>query len=356
MIFYRLNYLSFIIFVIAGIIFYNDYALYVLLGILLLMPVISYFLTKKSIDKLNISLDLDKSNIGKNTPVKVTFCVENKSFVPVENIRVSYEIKNCFYGNKQGYEINLIAIPFKKKKLEFNFDSIYCGRVEISVKKVMVYDIFSLFGFEKNVNLIKDVAVCPYVIKKTENIPLSDSGRSDEEELSSIKGDDVSQISQIRDYIPGDKLQNIHWKLSAKKEEIQVKEYSMPYSDDVVLLINSYVNKDEPKVFDEVIEKTYGIALDLIDQGRRFYFTWFDNKEMVFKKKEVNNRDELMEAILDFFYVNTSEVLKNDYEIYSKEMDGKGEIVLFVSDDKVKNDEGETIDIGSERVVLKCLY
>ena len=295
MIFYRLNYLSFIIFVIAGIIFYNDYALYVLLGILILMPVISYFLTKKSIDKLNISLDLDKSNIGKNTPVKVTFCVENKSFVPVENIRVSYEIKNSFYGNKQGYEINLIA------------------RVEISVKKVMVYDIFSLFGFEKNVNLMKDVAVCPYVIKKTENIPLSDSGRSDEEELSSIKGDDVSQISQIRDYIPGDKLQNIHWKLSAKKEEIQVKEYSMPYSDDVVLLINSYVNKDEPKVFDEVIEKTYGIALDLIDQGRRFYFTWFDNKEMAFKKKEVNNRDELMEAILDFFYVNTSEVLKNDY-------------------------------------------
>ena len=78
-------------------------------------------------------------------------------------------------------------------------------------------------------------------------INLSDSGVANDDEVQYTKGDDVSQISQIRNYIPGDKLQNIHWKLSAKNEELQVKEFSKPYSDEVTLLVDLSQNGTIPK-------------------------------------------------------------------------------------------------------------
>ena len=41
-------------------------------------------------------------------------------------------------------------------------------------------------------------------------------------------GDDVSEVFQIRSFQPGDKIQNIHWKLSAKEDELMVRENSLP--------------------------------------------------------------------------------------------------------------------------------
>lgn len=38
-----------------------------------------------------------------------------------------------------------------------------------------------------------------------------------EAEESRKKGHDFSEVVDVREYQPGDKLQNIHWKLSAKK-------------------------------------------------------------------------------------------------------------------------------------------
>ena len=40
---------------------------------------------------------------------------------------------------------------------------------------------------------------------------------------SKKKGYDFSEVTGIREYIPGDKLQNIHWKLSAKKDILMVR-------------------------------------------------------------------------------------------------------------------------------------
>lgn len=51
-------------------------------------------------------------------------------------------------------------------------------------------------------------------------------------------GDDVSEVFQIRSFQPGDKIQNIHWKLSAKEDELIVRENSLPMGCPVVILLD----------------------------------------------------------------------------------------------------------------------
>ena len=48
-------------------------------------------------------------------------------------------------------------------------------------------------------------------------------GMSESEE-SQAKGNDFAEITDVREYRPGDRIKDIHWKLSAKKETLMVKE------------------------------------------------------------------------------------------------------------------------------------
>ena len=51
-------------------------------------------------------------------------------------------------------------------------------------------------------------------------------------------GTDVSQIFDVREYRPGDRLQRIHWKLSAKSDGLLVREDSQPLACAVVFLLD----------------------------------------------------------------------------------------------------------------------
>ena len=51
-------------------------------------------------------------------------------------------------------------------------------------------------------------------------------------------GTDVSQIFDVREYRPGDRLQRILWKLSAKSDGLLVREDSQPLACAVVFLLD----------------------------------------------------------------------------------------------------------------------
>ena len=66
---------------------------------------------------------------------------------------------------------------------------------------------------------------------KTRNFPVE--GDEYEKERS---GDAPTEIFQIREFRPGDRMQQIHWKSSARSGELMTKEYSMPCGCKVLLL------------------------------------------------------------------------------------------------------------------------
>lgn len=52
------------------------------------------------------------------------------------------------------------------------------------------------------------------------------------------KGDDPSEIFDIREYADGDKIQRIHWKLSSKTGDLMVKEGSLPLMKEIHIFID----------------------------------------------------------------------------------------------------------------------
>lgn len=352
----RINYLIFLALIVSGLIFYNHYALIMLLVIMVLLPFVSLALTLKGKKKININILTDKASVGKKVPIDVYFDVDNKSFLSVENLTLSIRIYNTFYGNNENYELIIPSTPRSTRRATMKVNNIYCGRMVVEVNNAIIYDLFGLFRFNLPVHKKTEVMIMPYEQVELDNIPISVNGSSDDEELQYTKGDDVSQISQIRTYIPGDRLQNIHWKLSAKSEELQVKEYSLPYSDEVTLLLEIFVNKEMPELFDELIEKMFAVSGNLIKQGRRFQLVWYDSNLQEFVSREINHSDELMEAITDLYYVEPEKTDGITYEMYRKINSEIKGTVFYLSDNGVKVVEGTEIDIETDKVVLTCLY
>ncbi len=351
----RINYLTLIVFVGFGLLFYHHYALMIMMAVIIVAPVISYIVTKKSINRFHITVSSDKMTIGKNVPVEVYFNVDNKSLVPVENLTLKVKFFNYFYDNDENYEVIVGAVPRQKRQVKMSVTGIYCGRMQVVLEQAVIYDFFCMFKFVTEIAGVVDIDIMPTKSRRFENVALSSLGVSEDEQIQTKKGDDVSQISEIRNYIPGDKLQNIHWKLSAKNEELQVKEFSLPYSEDVVIVVEMYADRENPQIFDELVEILYAFSRDLLMQGRKFNMVW-KASEYELKSMEIYHDDDLNAAIRELFFVKLQEKNGETYDLYTSLYQEIKGTVLYISNANAAVKNGEKLDIGSERVMLTWLW
>lgn len=350
----RIGLVLLIILNLLGLLFYNNYIFVMGIVLLIVLPIISLIIMKISLHKISITVHLEKTSIGKNIPVDVSFDVQNNSIMPIENFKIDMNICNMFYENDRKYKIVVPVNPISKRMIHFPVESQYSGRLKIEIVKYTGNDLLGIFSFKIPCSENQELFVLPDYERTFENIGLSLTGNSQDEELQFVKGDDVSQISEIRDYIPGDKLENIHWKLSAKKEELQVKEYSMPYSDEVTILLETSLNQDTPFIFDKIVDTYFAISNSFIKERRKFNVTWFDEKtsDMLFMK--ISNEDELMESLRELYYCKISAKKELSYQMYQRLSQTTGIITLYITTNDNAQIAGNIIATNG-KAVIKCL-
>lgn len=96
----------------------------------------------------------------------------------------------------------------------------HCGTYRFNSAKVRIYDIFGLIFIPRTMEVAGEVVVLP-----TPCIPPAMP------ELSGFKARGLqksnvpnAEIYDIREYVAGDPVKRIHWKLSAKKDRLMIKE------------------------------------------------------------------------------------------------------------------------------------
>ena len=99
-------------------------------------------------------------------------------------------------------------------------DTSHCGSFSYKMPKIEVYDLFGFFHFSKTINKDKEILVMP-VPAMPEVMP--DMFGFKAKNLRKAKQPNT-EIYDIRDYQKGDPVKTIHWKMSAKKDKLLVKE------------------------------------------------------------------------------------------------------------------------------------
>ena len=122
--------------------------------------------------------------------------------------------------------------------------------------------------------------------------PISEDG---ENTILDKSGDDPSEVFDIREYRQGDRLSRIHWKMTAKEEELMVKEYSRPLGGEGILCLDLYHPQADGfwEDADEYRICWIPLCLAFLERGERFRVVWQEGEKPGLREQSVESEEDV---------------------------------------------------------------
>lgn len=324
----RLIFYSFILFVSALSFWFFRTAFYLICVLLLVIfLILDEVNLRRLVAKTVFSVDngVDSILIGENTDCYLQ--IYNPDYSLSLKAQLTLSIQNSFYGDRGEMKLTLPIRMKGKERYKIPLSLTRCGLVTVSISAVKIQDPLGLY--ERTI-LYKDVEIsnhmeCSFtVLPKPENqsimkeiIKNSTLGYSENEETN-VKGNDFSEVSGLREYIPGDRIKDIHWKISAKKGIKMVKE-RINLSDEQLICVLDFSR--EPEKTELILQMTYSL-IKVLPNGLGAKFIWWDDNSMEFEsinydddtgveqifyhmfKSRVSDQQENIKSLVGVFYKN----------------------------------------------------
>lgn len=108
-------------------------------------------------------------------------------------------------------------------------------------------------------------------------------------------GDDSAEIYEVREYRAGDRLQKVHWKLSAKEDELYIKEFSYPLGAAVVVLLESGKRAAKENLFAEAV---LSVSMSLLEKECAHYVAWKKKQEEEIHRVLIKDEEDFYAFLL----------------------------------------------------------
>jgi len=265
--------------------------------LMLLIPLISLPIHLYLKKHLNIKIEAAVSQ-RKGDEGSITVNIHNPTVFPALRIRCDLVVQNQLNREKHSQKIMTYALSKKKQKNTLRVGSEYCGRIRIAVPKVTLYDCFGLIGIRYSCEDVAHMTVQPDTFE-TAVILVPNSSSTDDSELYSqdLPGMDLTETYQIREYVPGDSIRQIHWKLSNKFDKLIVRDPGLPITRNVLVFWERTGESGDPDVIDAQAEVIISLCRSLMDNGIQFNIGWNDTDRNLCVIHEIRDMDELVGII-----------------------------------------------------------
>lgn len=318
-------------------ILYLEFGAMALMGLIVTVPVFMFVFLLVQRTKVSVSVDsknplAEKDAIDKPARAVITLSVENHSrLFPVTKGIASVRYENPFSGDKGKMKIRFSVDSGKKRDRRVPVVMYNCGNVAITVEKVRIYDYLSIFAWTIGKHFeTHNVLVLPPMKEIYLGKDRWYNETSEDSDRFSLykKGDDPSEIFNIRNYADGDKIQRIHWKLSSKTGELMVKEGSLPLTKEIHIFIDLCAKGEREErnhIVNLLIQGVYSIAMFMIERGIPQAYIWYDKKNGVIQEYSVEQEEQLYWMFQELF---KSSITTKENELIEAYVDwGKGKLL-----------------------------
>lgn len=334
------------------------------IGIVLLMECMYYIMAIVYVRIVSrfIQVTLDKGlySTEKNSEIPILIQVKNKS--KWLSVRCGFKINvvNNFTGEVKKEIINHTVTRGVKETFSESFLSSDCGEISVYLVEYYVYDWIGCLYLKKKTNDVKKIEILPEThllmteIQRTTREFITDS----EVYSDSEKGDDLSEIYQVREYVEGDPIHDIHWKLSAKTDNLLIKEHGKPLGCVVLIWIDLFRNNTVKHLRGKkhgrknlpvnAIEMAASVSLSLIEQKCVHMVAWYEEKNDRIIRKRVENEENIYELLNRLLYLESY----HDRKRADMQFDERFDRNDFSSMVEIKSD-GRLIVNGNEIEVKK---
>lgn len=295
------------------------------------------------LNRLLISYEtsLGEYTVLKGNKISYKITMKNRSIFPSGDIKTYIEV---YYGDVVHSKKILISsvMPMSTSTYAYEFEAEYSGSVTIIRKKVVLCDygkIFKIRLAKKNVafNAVVMPQAFPVILDYTLNV--NNELVETEKYHDSKKGTDRTEIFNIREYVPGDQMKDVHWKMTSKMDKYMVKEYSMPISRNVDIILDvSWENNvskknilDRVKVRDKKIEIMYSLGLNLLMNQSGFDCHIIDQKKHLYTNYSVDDEDEFVAVVSMTVEKSTLNDVLTDFNVDDIFDNFKGDYIVYIT-------------------------
>lgn len=307
-------------------VFYLEFGTVAIAGILLCIPIFMFLFLIFMKTKIDASVDsknpmTEKDAMDKPARAVVTLSLENRNkILPITKGIAKVRYENRFSGETGRMKIHFSVDAGRKRDRRIVVPMDNCGNLAIKVEKVKIFDYLSIFAWTVGKNYPTQHIL---VVPPTKDFYLGrdkwyNETDEDSDRFSPYKrGDDPSEIFDIRNFADGDKIQRIHWKLSSKTGSLMVKDGSLPLTKALHIFIDMCVPGEGEERYNNgnlLVQGIYSISLYMIDHAVPQHFIWYNAETDMVEERLVEHEEELLWMLQDLLSLrptkNPSELIE----------------------------------------------
>ncbi|NLG89749.1 MAG: DUF58 domain-containing protein [Clostridiaceae bacterium] len=296
---------------------------YTIFYTVLFLPVVSFTYLLIVYFTFTFSERLDKREYRKGDILDYKLKIHNVTplYIPYFTVYMHMEGQMLISGMKTEH---LVLKPFSRREFHFSVPILYRGRYKVGISYIEIRDFLNLFAFKYTMGETKFIRVYPRIL------PLEEMRHqfvriSENEYISRKKDMGHSEIDNIRDYMYGDSLKKIHWKLSSKFNKLMTKETHSSSEKEFWIIINFEEIPGEAeyalKIGDRTIEVLVSLARALLSSDIALKTCFFRKEQIMLTYPDMNSFNQLYElfafvpfdqkvsfdSVMDYFIENMPE-------------------------------------------------
>lgn len=278
------------------------------------LALISYLYAAYMMLQVKCQVQIPISMAEQGEPAWVEAVTRNNSRLPAVRIRYIIKYGNVLSGRRRKMKILTGAGARETSRLSAELNCKQGGCYVFQLRRIRIYGWFGIGYVSRRVRSEAVLHVMPKIVPV--NLVVGEASRHFMGEADihddKIGGDDATEIFQIRPFRDGDKLCSIHWKLSAKEEELMVRENSLPLGGPVILLLDMRrearkrirkgadrgLRLSTERRMAQFYETVLSLSFALMEQRCIHYIAWYSQREQDVVRVRVDKEEKVYLALL----------------------------------------------------------
>lgn len=205
---------------------------------------------------------------GSSVPFSIAF--SNSGILALLDVRARLYVENAHGDTTDETTVSLTLGPRATCEIPFDVPLDHIGTFKAGLREVEVGDFIGLFRRRWQNAITSEVCVTPLVPQVGDVRFSSDSDVETPRPLKVVLADSLD-YAYVRDYVPGDPLKTIHWKLSARADNYLTRLYEKNTSPGVLVIIDFFASGESAdetmELVDAVVETGFAVARFAKGQG-----------------------------------------------------------------------------------------
>lgn len=257
----------------------------------LLLPGVSLLLNLAARPGVRLSLTASPT-APKGAAVQTVLQVKNTALLGAR-MAVRVRVRNALTLEESETELSCAVPPRGSVPLRFIVHSTHCGQLTAAVEKAVLLDVCGFLAAPVRTEMPSvRTTVLPELFAPEIGLAVAASAPEESESYApDRRGNDLTEVFALREYVPGDDLRRIHWKLTAKTDRLIVREASLPLQRSLLVFWDKTApGAVPPEAADALAESVSSVCRSLSETGFVYTLGWSGEGQNVMEEADDTDR------------------------------------------------------------------